>query len=73
MNPVKPSETAFPCVLKRFRAEIGITQQGLADLLEVSRNTIKAWERGDPKRQPHILTQEAVIARLTKALAKATQ
>jgi len=45
----------------------------LADLLEVSRNTIKAWERGDPKRQPHILTQEAVIARLTKVEAKATQ
>jgi DNA-binding XRE family transcriptional regulator len=52
---------------------MGVTQQGLADLLEVSRNTIKAWERGDPKRQPHILTQEAVLARLTKASEKATQ
>ena len=72
MNPVKAPETAFPCVLKRFRAEIGVTQQGLADLLEVSRNTIKAWERGDPKRQPHILTQEAALARLTKALARDT-
>ena len=72
MNPVKPSETAFPCVLKRFRAEIGVTQQGLADLLEVSRNTIKAWERNDPKRRPHILTQEGVCGRLTKLLPKAT-
>jgi DNA-binding XRE family transcriptional regulator len=51
---------------------MGVTQQGLADLLEVSRNTIKAWERNDPKRRPHILTQEGVYGRLTKLLPKAT-
>ena len=67
------SETAFPCVLKRFRGQMGVTQQGLADLLEVSRNTVKAWERGDPRRQPHILTQEAAVARLTKAMEEDTQ
>jgi len=52
---------------------MGVTQQGLADLLEVSRNTVKAWERGDPRRQPHILTQEAAVARLTKAMEEDTQ
>jgi len=72
MSPVKPSETPFPALLKAFRAEMRMTQQDLADALEISRNTIKAWERNDPKRRPHILTQEGVYGRLTKLLPKAT-
>jgi len=72
MTAVKAPETAFPCVLKRFRAEMRMTQQDLADALEISRNTIKAWERNDPKRRPHILTQEGVFGRLTKLLPKDT-
>jgi DNA-binding XRE family transcriptional regulator len=66
MNPVNPLQRAFPSILRGFRRTYGITQQQLADRLEISRNTIKAWERGDPQRNPHILTVEAAFARLTK-------
>ena len=57
-------ETPFPALLRGFREEYGLTQQQLADRLEISKNTVKAWERGDPRRQPHILTREGVKARL---------
>ena len=58
------SEHAFPAVLTAFRRARGITQQQLADHLQISRSTLKSWERGDPRRKPHILMQEGVIARL---------
>ena len=58
------SETAFPAILTAFRKARGISQQQLADHLQISRSTLKSWERGDPRRRPHILTQEGVIARL---------
>jgi transcriptional regulator with XRE-family HTH domain len=58
------SETAFPATLRGFRKARGISQQQLADHLQISRSTLKSWERGDPRRKPHILTQEGVIARL---------
>jgi len=59
------TETPFPARLKGFRQEYGLTQQQLADALEISRNTVKAWERGDPRRRPHVLMVEAVVTRLT--------
>ena len=59
------SETPFPALLKGFRRDYGLTQQQLADALEISRNTVKAWERGDPRRRPHVLMVEAVVTRLT--------
>ena len=59
------TETPFPARLKAFRATYGLTQQQLADALEISRNTVKAWERGDPRRRPHVLMVEAVVTRLT--------
>ena len=59
------SEQAFPAVLRRFRTDYGLTQQQLANWLEISRSTLKSWEKGDPKRQPHVLTKEGVLARLT--------
>ena len=58
------SETAFAATLRGFRKARGISQQQLADHLQISRSTLKSWERGDPRRKPHILTQEGVIARL---------
>jgi len=58
-------ETPFPARLKAFRATYGLTQQQVATRLEIARNTVKSWERGDPRRQPHILTREGVVARLT--------
>ena len=57
-------ETAFAGTLTAFRRARGITQQQLADHLQISRSTLKSWERGDPRRKPHILTQEGAIARL---------
>lgn len=62
--PQAASETPFPSVLRAFRAEYHLTQADLAQALEISVNTVKAWERGDPKRKPHILTREGILARL---------
>jgi DNA-binding transcriptional regulator YiaG len=57
------SEQAFPSVLRDFRRKYGVSQQRLAERLQIARNTVKAWEHGDPLRQPHILTKEGVLAR----------
>ena len=59
------TEDGFPAVLRAFRANYGVSQQRLAERLQIARNTVKAWEHGDPRRQPHILTREGVLARLT--------
>ena len=59
------TETPFPARLKAFRATYGLTQQQLATRLEIARNTVKSWERGDPRRRPHVLMVEAVVTRLT--------
>ena len=64
MTPDTP-EDGFPAVLRAFRAKYGVSQQRLAERLQIARNTVKAWEHGDPRRQPHILTKEGVLARLT--------
>jgi transcriptional regulator with XRE-family HTH domain len=58
------SQTAFPALLKAFRQANGISQVKLAERLEIAKNTLKAWERGDPRRQPHVLTREGVVFRL---------
>ena len=58
------TEHGFPFVLTRFRKDYGLTQQQLANRLEIARNTLKAWEKGDPRRQPHVLTKEGALARL---------
>ena len=58
-------EQAFPAVLMDFRRKYGVSQQRLAERLQIARNTVKAWEHGDPLRQPHVLTREGVLARLT--------
>ena len=58
-------EQGFPAVLRDFRRKYGVSQQRLAERLQIARNTVKAWEHGDPLRQPHVLTREGVLARLT--------
>ena len=60
------SEQAFPAILREFRLRHRLTQQQLADRLQIARNTLKAWEKGDPKRRPHILTVEDVEHRLAR-------
>jgi len=64
MNP-DTTEQGFPSVLRAFRRKHGVSQQRLAERLQIARNTVKAWEHGDPRRQPHVLTREGVLARLT--------
>ena len=59
-------EQAFPSVLMDFRRKYGVSQQRLAERLQIARNTVKAWEHGDPLRQPHILTVEGVEHRLAR-------
>ena len=58
------SQTHFPALLRAFRQANGISQVKLAERLEIAKNTLKAWERGDPRRQPHVLTREGVVLRL---------
>jgi transcriptional regulator with XRE-family HTH domain len=58
------SQTPFPALLRAFRQANGISQAKLAERLEIAKGTLKSWERGDPKRQPHVLTREGVIFRL---------
>jgi transcriptional regulator with XRE-family HTH domain len=46
----------FPETLTAYREERGLSQQGLADFLGVSRRTIANWEAGDnlpPKNRLH--------------------
>ena len=67
------TETPFPALLRAFRLQHSLTQQQLANRLEIGKNTLKSWEANDPRRQPHILTREGVLARLTQMAAVATK
>jgi DNA-binding XRE family transcriptional regulator len=63
------TETPFPARLKAFRATYGLTQQQLATRLEIARNTVKSWERGDPRRKPHVLSESYNVSLLPTAPA----
>jgi DNA-binding XRE family transcriptional regulator len=54
----------FPEQLKTHRERLSLTQAELATFLEISPRAVWQWEKGE---LPHILTQEAALARLTKA------
>lgn len=54
----------FAQQLKTHRERLGLTQAELASFLEVSPRAVWQWEKG---KLPHILTQEAALARLSKA------
>ena len=57
----------FADTLKQHRKRLRLTQEEAADLLDVGLRTFATWERDDdPKRKPHVLTQEGAVARLAK-------
>lgn len=58
---------SFADQLKRERTRLGLTQAEIAAALETGLRTYQVWERDDdPKRKPHVLTQEGALARLRK-------
>lgn len=57
----------FGEILLDLRQRAGLTQADAAKVLDVGLRTYATWERGDdPKRKPHVLTQEGALARLRK-------
>ena len=58
---------SFAEKLAMHRQRLGLTQAGVAALLDVGLRTYATWERADdPKRRPHLLTREGALARLAK-------
>lgn len=58
---------SFAAKLVAHRKRLALTQAEAAGLLDVGLRTYATWERDDdPKRKPHVLTQEGALARLTK-------
>lgn len=58
---------SFAEQLKNERTRLGLTQAEIAAALETGLRTYAVWERDDdPKRKPHVLTQEGALARLRK-------
>lgn len=58
---------SFADQLKSERTRLGLTQAKIAEALETGLRTYQVWERdNDPKRKPHVLTQEGALARLRK-------
>jgi transcriptional regulator with XRE-family HTH domain len=55
--------------IRTGRTRLGLTQEKFAELLDVSKTTVEAWERNDPRRQPLELTREGALARLAAAEA----
>lgn len=58
-----------PDELKAFRDKRGLTQQGLADLLGVERNTVNRWEMGE-RRIPQMAEKLIRCLVLEKKLLK---
>ena len=50
--------------VKKLRTDADLTQQDLADLLNVSRKTISEWERGDEVGRVNELAIRSVIKKL---------
>ena len=59
-----PSPITFQILIRRKRRALGLTQAQLAAMLDISHRTLDSWERSEKNHQPHILTQEAVWARI---------
>lgn len=60
----EPTREVHP--LKAMRKDLGLTQKGLGDLLDVYSNTVGRWERGE--REPEF--SYAQVVRLDLELAK---
>ena len=48
--------------LRKARAETGLSQQGMADKMLISKRTIEKWETGD--RKPPLYVQRFVLNEL---------
>lgn len=55
----------FAEMMKRYRQGRGITQQGLADMLEVSLSAVQKWERGQAEPNARTLQRMADIFGVT--------
>lgn len=54
--------------IKHLRQELGLSQQKLGELLEISRNTIRDWELEN--RTPPAYVQKLLIEKLQSMLKK---
>ena len=59
INEMKFSEKLF-----KERKKIGLTQNQMADYLEVKHRTYWGWERAEGKKEPDLVTQEGCLARI---------
>lgn len=58
-----------PCIrLRACRANAGLTQQELADILEVSANTINNWESGATTPNSKVIHKISVITGVPEGL-----
>ena len=55
-------QEAFNERLRKARAETGLSQQGMADKMLISKRTIEKWETGD--RVPPLYVQRFVLNEL---------
>src|SRR5579871_4547926 len=54
-SPYREQDYAFGQMMLTLRNNIGLTQEGLAEFLGVSRRTVGAWEAGSKYPTPHHL------------------
>jgi transcriptional regulator with XRE-family HTH domain len=57
--------------LKDYREKIGLTQEQLAEALQVASNTVSRWERGDRAIPPYLALALETIER--KVLGKSSK
>lgn len=55
-----------PHPLKAYRTSNGLTQQGLADLLDVERTTVARWECGDRQIDKELVPKVSQITGIAK-------
>ena len=58
----------FSKEFKHLRQELGLSQQKIGELLEISRNTIRDWELEN--RTPPVYVQKLLIEKLQSMLKK---
>lgn len=59
---------SFSEELKQLRQQLGLSQQKLGEILEISRNTIRDWELEN--RTPPAYVQKLLIKELKRMLEK---
>lgn len=62
MNTLTPSRRAWAREIKNRRTSLGLTQQGLAELIGCDQSTVSKWENGS--REPSGATLKLVVKRL---------